>query len=149
MSVHPVIPLRDAAAELKDRRVPILFFANKMDIAGCLTPYECSSALKLEDIRAKPYHIQCVWPRARIPGQCTHARTRQLHTCMIPTRVCGMHTRGKQLCSGTPGRPHDASAAAIYVPTSVRVTFRGAAPSPDHLLSTCVQCAHGCLKRPS
>ena len=27
--------------DLKDRRIPFLFFANKMDIAGCLSPFEC------------------------------------------------------------------------------------------------------------
>jgi ADP-ribosylation factor-like protein 6 len=42
---------------LKDRRIPFLFFANKMDQAGCLTPFECCSSLKLDDIKSKPWHI--------------------------------------------------------------------------------------------
>jgi hypothetical protein len=44
-------------SDLKDRRIPFLFFANKMDQAGCLTPFECCSSLKLDDIKSKPWHI--------------------------------------------------------------------------------------------
>jgi len=43
--------------DLKDRRIPFLFFANKMDIAGCLTPFECCASLGLDDIKSKPWHI--------------------------------------------------------------------------------------------
>jgi len=46
-----------AHTDLKDRRIPFLFFANKMDQAGCLTPFECCSSLKLDDIKSKPWHI--------------------------------------------------------------------------------------------
>lgn len=71
-------------AELKDRRIPFLFFANKSDIAGwcamrprepsprsvrralsglvvvlSLTPFECCASLGLDDIKSKPWHITC------------------------------------------------------------------------------------------
>lgn len=36
---------------------PILFFANKMDIAGAMTPEECMEELQLDRIRDKPWHI--------------------------------------------------------------------------------------------
>jgi len=49
---------------LKDRRVPMLFFANKMDLAGCLTPFECCSSLGLDDIKSKPWHIWCAMQAA-------------------------------------------------------------------------------------
>lgn len=38
-------------------RVPVLFFANKMDIPGAMTPEECMEELELEHIRDKPWHI--------------------------------------------------------------------------------------------
>jgi len=44
-------------ADLKDKRIPFLFFANKMDIAGCLSPFECCTSLGLDDIKTKPWHI--------------------------------------------------------------------------------------------
>eukprot|EP01043_Picozoa_sp_COSAG02_P002069 COSAG02_NODE_46_length_45443_cov_36.731497_21_plen_79_part_00 len=34
-----------------------MFFANKMDIAGCLSPFECCASLGLDDIKSKPWHI--------------------------------------------------------------------------------------------
>jgi ADP-ribosylation factor-like protein 6 len=42
---------------IKDRRIPILFFANKSDITDAMTTVECSSVLALESIRDKPWHI--------------------------------------------------------------------------------------------
>ena len=36
---------------------PIIFFANKMDIPGALTPEECMEELQLDKIRDKPWHI--------------------------------------------------------------------------------------------
>ena len=34
--------------------VPIIFFANKMDIPGALTPFECSQQLELDRISDRP-----------------------------------------------------------------------------------------------
>ncbi|XP_022799652.1 ADP-ribosylation factor-like protein 6 [Stylophora pistillata] len=42
--------------EIAARRVPILFFANKMDCNG-LSPVQCSQAMGLDSIRNKPWHI--------------------------------------------------------------------------------------------
>mmetsp|Transcript_9949 Transcript_9949/g.11543 ORF Transcript_9949/g.11543 Transcript_9949/m.11543 type:complete len:186 (-) Transcript_9949:676-1233(-) len=39
------------------KRVPLLFFANKMDIPSALTPVECATACKLDDIKDKPWQI--------------------------------------------------------------------------------------------
>ncbi|KAK3251159.1 hypothetical protein CYMTET_39490 [Cymbomonas tetramitiformis] len=39
------------------KRVPLLFFANKMDIPSALTPVECAQLLKLDDITDKPWQI--------------------------------------------------------------------------------------------
>ena len=42
---------------LKNRRVPILFFANKMDLKEALSSVMCSKGLELDKIRNKPWHI--------------------------------------------------------------------------------------------
>eukprot|EP00357_Protocruzia_adherens_P024268 CAMPEP_0114999936 /NCGR_PEP_ID=MMETSP0216-20121206/16449_1 /TAXON_ID=223996 /ORGANISM="Protocruzia adherens, Strain Boccale" /LENGTH=187 /DNA_ID=CAMNT_0002364919 /DNA_START=335 /DNA_END=898 /DNA_ORIENTATION=+ len=43
---------------IRDRNIPILFFANKMDIAGAATPLECMQELELESIPvARSWHI--------------------------------------------------------------------------------------------
>lgn len=39
------------------RRIPILFFANKMDLRGAVSSVKCSNVLKLETVRDKPWHI--------------------------------------------------------------------------------------------
>ncbi len=39
------------------RQLPILVFANKMDIAGSLTPVECMGLMELDKIVDKPWHI--------------------------------------------------------------------------------------------
>lgn len=44
--------------ELKQRRVPILFFANKMDIHTAASPVICMTRLGLEEITEIPWHIQ-------------------------------------------------------------------------------------------
>jgi len=50
------------------RPVPLIFFANKMDAAGALTPVECSQQLELERISDRPWHI------ARgLPASCVSA----------------------------------------------------------------------------
>lgn len=43
--------------EIRDRRVPILFFANKMDSRDALSSVRCSSALELARLENKPWHI--------------------------------------------------------------------------------------------
>lgn len=42
---------------LRTRRVPVLFFANKMDLRDALTPVQISNLLKLESLKEKPWHI--------------------------------------------------------------------------------------------
>ena len=43
--------------EIRQRRVPILFFANKMDIKDAYSTVKCSKALSLDDLENKPWHI--------------------------------------------------------------------------------------------
>ncbi|CAD7963359.1 unnamed protein product [Amoebophrya sp. A120] len=42
---------------LRERPVPILVFANKMDVPGAAQPLECMKALTLETIRDRPWNI--------------------------------------------------------------------------------------------
>jgi len=42
---------------IKATRCPILFFANKMDMAGALSLEECMDELGLDKVREKPWHI--------------------------------------------------------------------------------------------
>ncbi|CAD7943407.1 unnamed protein product [Amoebophrya sp. A25] len=42
---------------LKDRQVPMLVFANKMDSPGAVQPLECMRALRLEEIRDRQWNI--------------------------------------------------------------------------------------------
>ena len=42
---------------LRTKRIPVLFFANKMDIRDALTPVQISNLLKLEEFKEKPWHI--------------------------------------------------------------------------------------------
>ena len=37
--------------------MPIVFFANKMDLPTSLTPVECVQQLELDQITDKPWHI--------------------------------------------------------------------------------------------
>lgn len=46
--------------EFSSRRIPILFFANKMDLANALTPVECMEQLELEKLPGKSWHIAYV-----------------------------------------------------------------------------------------
>ena len=39
------------------KKVPMLFFANKMDLPSALTPVECAQALKLDEIKDKPWQV--------------------------------------------------------------------------------------------
>ena len=42
---------------IKSKNIPVLFFANKIDIPGSLTPDQCMDELDLYKIRDKPWHI--------------------------------------------------------------------------------------------
>ncbi|XP_071818779.1 ADP-ribosylation factor-like protein 6 [Apostichopus japonicus] len=44
-------------SEIKGRRIPVLFFANKMDMKDSLTSVKCSQMLELERVKDKPWHI--------------------------------------------------------------------------------------------
>jgi len=43
--------------DLVNLNIPILFFANKMDLPSALTPVDCMQILELERISDKPWHI--------------------------------------------------------------------------------------------
>uniref|UniRef100_A0A3Q0T0Q7 ADP-ribosylation factor-like protein 6 n=1 Tax=Amphilophus citrinellus TaxID=61819 RepID=A0A3Q0T0Q7_AMPCI len=43
--------------DIKHRRIPILFYANKMDLRDALTSVKVSQLLCLENIKDKPWHI--------------------------------------------------------------------------------------------
>lgn len=43
--------------DIKNRRIPVLFFANKVDCRDALTCVKVSSMLQLENISDKPWHI--------------------------------------------------------------------------------------------
>ncbi|TPX72877.1 hypothetical protein SpCBS45565_g00069 [Spizellomyces sp. 'palustris'] len=45
---------------LQQKKIPIVFFANKMDLEGSLTPQECIAALGLEEIRDRTWNIMWV-----------------------------------------------------------------------------------------
>lgn len=42
---------------IKSKKLPILFFSNKMDLPSAMTTVECSTQLKLETITDKPWNI--------------------------------------------------------------------------------------------
>uniref|UniRef100_A0A8C9XMC5 ADP-ribosylation factor-like protein 6 n=1 Tax=Sander lucioperca TaxID=283035 RepID=A0A8C9XMC5_SANLU len=44
-------------SDIKHRRIPILFFANKMDVRDALSSVKVSQLLCLENIKDKPWHI--------------------------------------------------------------------------------------------
>jgi ADP-ribosylation factor-like protein 6 len=44
--------------DIKGKNVPILFFANKMDIPGAFAAKDCVDVLKLEQIADRSWHIQ-------------------------------------------------------------------------------------------
>ncbi|KAJ1452632.1 ADP-ribosylation factor family-domain-containing protein [Pelagophyceae sp. CCMP2097] len=43
--------------DVKETNIPILFFANKMDLPGSMTPEECATILELDRIQSRPWHI--------------------------------------------------------------------------------------------
>lgn len=42
---------------VRERKIPILIFANKMDLKGALSSVKCSAMLELDRIFDKPWHI--------------------------------------------------------------------------------------------
>jgi len=46
-----------AHPDVRERRVPVLFFANKMDVRDAVTIGHCSTVLGLSQIENKPWHI--------------------------------------------------------------------------------------------
>jgi ADP-ribosylation factor-like protein 6 len=44
-------------ADIASKRIPILFFANKMDLREACSSVKCSHMLQLETIHDKPWHI--------------------------------------------------------------------------------------------
>ena len=43
--------------EIRARSVPVLFFANKMDVPSAMPPDECSEGMQLDGIRGRAWHI--------------------------------------------------------------------------------------------
>lgn len=43
--------------DIRGSKIPILFFANKMDIPGAMSPEICAEEMELDRIRDKPWHI--------------------------------------------------------------------------------------------
>ena len=43
--------------DIQAKRIPILFFANKMDLPDSLSSIKCSSLLELERVKEKPWHM--------------------------------------------------------------------------------------------
>ncbi|XP_059777328.1 ADP-ribosylation factor-like protein 6 isoform X1 [Balaenoptera ricei] len=57
-SVLPVFSSKSfMVSDIKHRRIPILFFANKMDLRDAVTSVKVSQLLCLENIKDKPWHI--------------------------------------------------------------------------------------------
>ena len=56
-----------AEKNIKERSVPILFFANKMDLPTAESPVNCVQQLSLDKITDKPWHITCAAARRRAP----------------------------------------------------------------------------------
>jgi ADP-ribosylation factor-like protein 6 len=46
-----------AHPDIVNRRIPILFYANKMDVRDSMTSVRCSTALELSRLENKPWHI--------------------------------------------------------------------------------------------
>ncbi|GMI36890.1 hypothetical protein TrRE_jg11112 [Triparma retinervis] len=42
---------------LSSRSLPLLFFSNKMDVPGALSPVEVMKGMELEEIKDRPWHI--------------------------------------------------------------------------------------------
>eukprot|EP01137_Pigoraptor_chileana_P034533 Opistho-2@27233 len=46
-----------SSKDIRKRRIPILIYANKMDLPGSLSHVEWSNLLELDKIKDKPWHI--------------------------------------------------------------------------------------------
>ena len=44
-------------SDIASKRIPVLFFANKMDVRDALSSVKCSTLLQLDNIHDKPWHI--------------------------------------------------------------------------------------------
>eukprot|EP00601_Ochromonadales_sp_CCMP2298_P016440 CAMPEP_0173239018 /NCGR_PEP_ID=MMETSP1142-20121109/12969_1 /TAXON_ID=483371 /ORGANISM="non described non described, Strain CCMP2298" /LENGTH=181 /DNA_ID=CAMNT_0014169965 /DNA_START=84 /DNA_END=629 /DNA_ORIENTATION=- len=55
-----------AHADISKSACPIVFFANKRDVAGSMGPEECTGELQLDRIRERPWAI---WPSNAITGE--------------------------------------------------------------------------------
>ncbi|XP_074839596.1 ADP-ribosylation factor-like protein 6 isoform X1 [Carettochelys insculpta] len=62
--------------DIKHRRIPILFFANKMDLRDAVSSVKVSQLLSLENIKDKPWHIwKLLDPLLGIPDPCDYVTT--------------------------------------------------------------------------
>ena len=66
-----------AEKNIKERSVPILFFANKMDLPTAESPVNCVQQLSLDKITDKPWHITCAAARRRAPPRAAARRRRR------------------------------------------------------------------------
>lgn len=57
MKSKTILMLISFVSDIKHRRIPILFFANKMDLRDALSAVTVSQLLCLENIKDKPWHI--------------------------------------------------------------------------------------------
>ena len=57
-----------AEKNIKERSVPILFFANKMDLPTAESPVNCVQQLSLDKTTDKPWHITCAAARRAPPA---------------------------------------------------------------------------------
>ncbi len=44
--------------DIKDKNIPIVFYANKMDVDGAASPQEFVDMLKLESLTDRSWHIR-------------------------------------------------------------------------------------------
>lgn len=43
--------------DIRNRRIPVLFFANKMDLRDSVSSIKCSHLMALEELKDKPWHM--------------------------------------------------------------------------------------------
>ena len=71
-----------AEKNIKERSVPILFFANKMDLPTAESPVNCVQQLSLDKITDKPWHITCAAAhRPPPPAAAAAAAAARARTC--------------------------------------------------------------------
>ncbi len=54
---YPLLPPPPPRQDIRSRKIPILFFANKMDVRDAMSSVKVSQMLGLEKIMDKPWHI--------------------------------------------------------------------------------------------